>query len=394
MPLQSRFERTAFQGSYASGVTWLTDGLTGETRPDLARALRLSGLAALLALPLSLIASASFEAPAAGACLIGCFYLLPSVRKAGQASAGWLVAMAVPALLVAWALASMAITHGPVPVRLAMTAMALLLAALPTLLLHVGQAPVRAASSGAESLKTAASQEESKGVDRSFSSFTHQVAPDVVPPDLEIRSIQDPAVTLRIEAVTSLPAIAARLDTGASDIAQSSADDAAPATPEREEEAPGNAPGDRDEQGRCNVNEQVDFAFRLLAHEAASRNVRLVQQAEEQVDAGCDERVCRQILLNLVGNAIKFGGRDSTVNVLVRRMKGTVLVQVVDEGPGLSNEDCATVLVPYYRGATDEPGTGLGLSIVNDLVEECGGSIVLKNGADKGLVVSIRLPLV
>ena len=106
-----------------------------------------------------------------------------------------------------------------------------------------------------------------------------------------------------------------------------------------------------------------------------------------------DPRRLRQILFNLVGNAIKFTERGS-VQVQIARVDGEHWsLQVTDTGRGIAPEDQARLFESFYR-AGPQAGAGLGLSIVKHLVELMHGQIEVTSEIDQGTSMRIMLPLI
>jgi len=100
----------------------------------------------------------------------------------------------------------------------------------------------------------------------------------------------------------------------------------------------------------------------------------------------------RQILFNLVGNAIKFTTRG-TIAVQITRSDGDHWVlQVADTGRGIAPEDQARLFEPFYR-AGPQAGAGLGLSIVSHLVTLMNGKIEVSSEVDRGTCIQVVLPL-
>ncbi len=97
----------------------------------------------------------------------------------------------------------------------------------------------------------------------------------------------------------------------------------------------------------------------------------------------------------LVDNALKYAG-DSGIVVGVRAEEHTVILEVLDGGPGLNESDRERVFDRFYRGETSHGivGTGLGLAIVRRSVERAEGSLVIENRAAGGLCCRILLPAV
>lgn len=102
----------------------------------------------------------------------------------------------------------------------------------------------------------------------------------------------------------------------------------------------------------------------------------------------------RRVLTNLVDNALKFGG-SAQVEV-ERDSQGSVCVRVLDNGPGIPEEELAEVVKPFYRVESSRNrstgGTGLGLAIALQLSQALGGTLTLSNRTSGGLCVQLELP--
>ncbi len=101
----------------------------------------------------------------------------------------------------------------------------------------------------------------------------------------------------------------------------------------------------------------------------------------------------RRVLTNLVDNALKFGG---AAQVQVERdAQGVVCIRVLDDGPGIPEEELAEVLKPFYRVESSRNrgtgGTGLGLAIAQQLSQALGGTLSLSNRATGGLCAQLEL---
>jgi two-component system phosphate regulon sensor histidine kinase PhoR len=122
----------------------------------------------------------------------------------------------------------------------------------------------------------------------------------------------------------------------------------------------------------------------------------VVDLPTEPLDAAADRDKLRQILANLVDNAVKFSPDGGTVTVAARKKSGTVEVRVVDRGPGIPAAERARIFRKFYRGdfARDRPGsTGLGLFIAEGLVRAMGGRIWVDSEEGEGSSFAFELPL-
>jgi signal transduction histidine kinase len=109
-----------------------------------------------------------------------------------------------------------------------------------------------------------------------------------------------------------------------------------------------------------------------------------------------DRDLVKQVLLNLIHNAIKFSPRGRRVYVQAAEAAEHVLVEVRDEGFGIAPEEIGRIFEPWFRSADDrverQRGTGLGLTIVKTIVEGHGGTITVESHTDRGTTFRFTLP--
>ena len=139
-------------------------------------------------------------------------------------------------------------------------------------------------------------------------------------------------------------------------------------------------------------------ALKLFEVRAAQCNVALKLDIEQRLPLLlADERAMRQILLNLISNAVKFTPGGGTVSVFARRSAlGGMELGVVDTGVGIDPADIDAVFEAFGQGQHDiavrDKGTGLGLPIVRGLVEAHGGKMRLSSELGKGTTVTCYFP--
>ena len=141
------------------------------------------------------------------------------------------------------------------------------------------------------------------------------------------------------------------------------------------------------------LDKVVARALDVLGPQAEQEGLRLEQTAAgDGVVIAADEEALTQLLLNLVGNAIKFTPKGGSVHVAVTDAAADVELTVRDSGPGIPAADLNRIFEPYQQAHQGRNGSGLGLAIVKGLVEAHGGSISVDSEEGKGTCFVVRLP--
>ncbi|MEL7140868.1 MAG: HAMP domain-containing sensor histidine kinase [Cyanobacteria bacterium J06573_11] len=114
------------------------------------------------------------------------------------------------------------------------------------------------------------------------------------------------------------------------------------------------------------------------------------------VSARIDRNRLKQVLINLVDNALKYSEAPALVNVSVKQVEERVHIEVKDKGRGIPLADLTNIFEPFYRVDEDRSrstgGTGLGLSIVKTLVEGMEGTLKVQSKLGEGSVFTVSLP--
>lgn len=127
----------------------------------------------------------------------------------------------------------------------------------------------------------------------------------------------------------------------------------------------------------------------LCRLEAVTANIAIEVTGDARVDAVVDEQRVRQVLLNLVRNAIEALGRNGRVQIHATQTRDAAVIAIEDNGPGLS-ADQVRIFEPFFT--TKEKGTGLGLAITHRIVTDHGGDISVESRAGH-TIFKITLPL-
>lgn len=111
-----------------------------------------------------------------------------------------------------------------------------------------------------------------------------------------------------------------------------------------------------------------------------------------------DEARLRQVLGNLVSNALQHTPEDAEIAVRVGTDRDNVVLEVADTGPGMSEKDAARVFERFFRADSSRTrasgGAGLGLPIVDSLVKAHGGTVAIITGPGQGCTFRVLLPRV
>ena len=142
----------------------------------------------------------------------------------------------------------------------------------------------------------------------------------------------------------------------------------------------------------------LDDAMRMCRGRAVTAGINLnFANVSESIYAHVDERLIRQIVLNLLTNAIKFTNEGGSVNLnVVADEEQGIVIKVQDNGIGIAPEDIARVIRPFEQVETvlsrSHGGTGLGLPLTSKLTELHGGTFDIQSEVGNGTIVIVRLP--
>jgi len=136
----------------------------------------------------------------------------------------------------------------------------------------------------------------------------------------------------------------------------------------------------------------------LMRYTAEQRSLSLIVDVAPGIpELPADKRACKQMLINLISNAIKFTDPGGWVRVSARRVGETVEFSVADNGIGIAEADLPRLGNPFVQANNSYDrsydGAGLGLSVVKGLARLHGGRLELKSSLGEGTSATIVLPL-
>jgi len=145
------------------------------------------------------------------------------------------------------------------------------------------------------------------------------------------------------------------------------------------------------------TREPVSAALRLMRLQADDAGVQLRGLLpSEPLEGQADRRALKQIVLNLVSNALKFTPRGGLVTVSLQSLAGALELSVADTGLGIAEGDLERLGRPYEQAGDavqQSKGTGLGLSLVRAFAELHGGEMSIESRLGEGTAVTVRLPV-
>jgi signal transduction histidine kinase len=136
----------------------------------------------------------------------------------------------------------------------------------------------------------------------------------------------------------------------------------------------------------------VAEAVVMLDSSAEAQRVAIKSEASGQLAARGEERAVIQVLVNLMGNAIRHSPPGGTIRLILGRIGATASVSVCDEGPGVAAEDQQRIFERFERAQSRGAGTGLGLAISRRLARSMGGDVTLDSAPGEGARFTLRLP--
>ena len=130
----------------------------------------------------------------------------------------------------------------------------------------------------------------------------------------------------------------------------------------------------------------------MLEASAEERQVAIDFEKVDQLPASGEERAVIQILVNLIGNAVRYSPERGSVSLTFARTPASASVTVSDQGPGIDSADQQRIFERFERAGGHEGGTGLGLAISRRLARSMGGDVTVESAPGAGAHFTLTLP--
>jgi two-component system phosphate regulon sensor histidine kinase PhoR len=148
------------------------------------------------------------------------------------------------------------------------------------------------------------------------------------------------------------------------------------------------------------IQEQIREVFDALAIKMEQKNIAatIKKGCETPISVFADKEKIRQVLINLVENATKYGKQNGTVTASIYTTDDKhVLVEISDDGIGIDEEHLSRIFERFYRTdvarSRDKGGTGLGLAICKHIIEAHGQTVHVRSTPDVGTTIGFTLEI-
>lgn len=145
------------------------------------------------------------------------------------------------------------------------------------------------------------------------------------------------------------------------------------------------------------VHAEIDAALVTLGSIADQKRITVENTCPPHFEWVVDQRAFKQIIINLVNNAVKFSPPESNVRISVTRSAEAMALHISDQGPGIGEEEQERILSPFGRGSYAEmhkiDGVGLGLTIVSELLKLQGGKLKIETESGRGSTFTAVFPV-
>lgn len=138
----------------------------------------------------------------------------------------------------------------------------------------------------------------------------------------------------------------------------------------------------------------IEESLGMVEREAVHKGIEIVRDIQSlEKPVYSDPYQIRQVLLNLITNAVHATGGGGRITVVLKSIQGGVLIQIRDTGEGIPPEQMRKIFEPFFTTKCPGKGTGLGLFVTRGIIDRLGGTIEAESRPDEGSVFTVTIPL-
>jgi signal transduction histidine kinase len=145
------------------------------------------------------------------------------------------------------------------------------------------------------------------------------------------------------------------------------------------------------------INQLLKDVIRKHEFLAKIKRIQIVSELEPLFPISVDPELMKQVLSNLIENAIKYSPEDTKILVSSEERDNKIVVQVADQGPGIPPEELSNIFMKFFRSKNTKSspikGSGLGLYLAKYFTELHNGAIFVESSIGNGSTFTVELPL-
>ena len=145
----------------------------------------------------------------------------------------------------------------------------------------------------------------------------------------------------------------------------------------------------------ADIRSEFEDTVYMYSSRLSQDNIRLEYLDNDDTipEITCDPKRLRQVFLNILDNAAKYGAEGKKIEASIRCDGDFVIVQIRDFGPGIPEDELPLVKKKFYKGSSKARGTGIGLAVCDEIVQMHNGELILENAPGGGTLVTVRIPV-
>lgn len=143
---------------------------------------------------------------------------------------------------------------------------------------------------------------------------------------------------------------------------------------------------------KTDIKEEIEEILRLYDGRAKKERISLQSKFTENIpEISVDRNRFKQVIINILDNAMKFSLKDSNILINVSTLENELIIEIIDNGYGIAKEDLPKIKDKFFKGNSKKSGSGIGLAVCDKIIKLHGGSLELKSELNKGTNVIIKL---
>jgi len=145
----------------------------------------------------------------------------------------------------------------------------------------------------------------------------------------------------------------------------------------------------------ADIRAEFEDTVYMYSSRLSQEGIRLEYLDDDEIipEITCDPKRLRQVFLNILDNAAKYGAEGKRIEASIRCDGEFVIVTIRDFGPGIPEDELPLVKKKFYKGSSKARGTGIGLAVCDEIVQMHNGELILENADGGGTLVTVRIPV-